>query len=133
VAGRKPENVNMKTDPQQSKNAAEAKSEATLAAPSGSVTWWKTSRFGWHTEKVQVEKETDAFVMVKGYTGGRTRRESKHSSYADYWPNAQSALDHLRQRATDRKAALERALSEIAKVLADMSPNASDQPQRPGE
>lgn len=37
MAGRKPETVNMKTDIEQPETVAEAKSEATLAAPSGST------------------------------------------------------------------------------------------------
>lgn len=37
MAGRKPENVMMKTDSDKSETVAEAKSEATLAAPTGSA------------------------------------------------------------------------------------------------
>lgn len=37
MAGRKPENVNMKTNSDKSKTVSKTKSEATLAAPSGSA------------------------------------------------------------------------------------------------
>ena len=90
--------------------------------------WWRTC--GWTLEEVpNVVRATPEFVVFASFTpaGVLYRREARHSQFFDYSPTGREAVEHLRAKAVQRKADLERDLAEVVKILADLTPASGEQ------
>lgn len=71
-------------------------------------------RTGWNTEieRVEVEKETAAFVFIKR-GGGKLRREAKRSEWTSYFDSFEEARSYLIERIEAKIRVVQNELADL--------------------
>ena len=84
------------------------------------ATWYVTKQWPTQILPVEVEGETDKFVIIKDRSG-KSRRNAKLGGYESYYPTWQAAHDSLLERATNILQGARRRLDEAEKEYGEIS------------
>lgn len=93
------------------------------------TTWYQTSPNSLVLYEVKVTRETPSSVWVHKY--GLSRKEKRHSQFADYWPTLEEALLVLKKQAQRQYDRASDELKEASEMLEAIQKREANKTQEP--
>lgn len=85
---------------------------------STTTTFYRTTKYEWTVQEVEVLRTTEHSVFVHNEWRNRAQRNARHSDWCDYWETREAAVSVLRERAQNKLAAAKRTIEEMEAALA---------------